>query len=441
MDLFSTLSRLEVPSNRPALKNVHVRHPAKIESAKAQVDPVRAWSSFLIRDFTLLWLSSVLTAIASQVRQVAQLYQVYEISGSSVKLGLTGLLQGLPYVLLGLFAGTLADTFDRKKLILVTQFLNLIPPAVLGFLTMVGAVQVWHVYLFSVLSALFQVFNGPARSALVPRLVPPSHLMNAVSVTAMIHQGSMLVGPAVAGFLIDRFGVSSTYFVCGGLFIPAAFGVMAIRTSGKPQGERRRVNLRSMIEGVEFIWIQRIIFSLFLLDFGVMLVGYYNAILPVFASDVFRAGATGLGTLYTASALGALAGLGLLLLVGDVRRKGVLVLISAVLFAGSLALLGIAPWFWVGVAAVAALGFFDAISVSIRRTVIQLLAPDAMMGRAWSLMAVFAQLTNGLGALVVGAMAAMLGAPNALLLSSILCLVIVLAIGFAVPQLWRYRPD
>jgi len=265
--------------------------------------------------------------------------------------------------------------------------------------------------------------------------------MNAVSVTAMIHQGSMLVGPAIAGFLIDRFGVSSTYFVCGGLFIPAAFGVLAIRTSGKPQGERRRISLRSMIEGVEFIWIQRIIFSLFLLDFGVMLVGYYNAILPVFASDVFRAGATGLGTLYTASALGALAGLGLLLLVGDVRRKGVLVLISAVLFAGSLALLGIAPWFWVGVAAVAALGFFDAISVSIRRTVIQLLAPDAMMGRAWSLMAVFAQLTNGLGALVVGAMAAMLGAPNALVLSSILCLAIVLAIGFAVPQLWRYRPD
>ena len=441
MDLFSTLSRLEVPSNRPALKNVHVRHPAKIESAKAQVDPVRAWSSFLIRDFTLLWLSSVLTAIASQVRQVAQLYQVYEISGSSVKLGLTGLLQGLPYVLLGLFAGTLADTFDRKKLILVTQLLNLIPPAVLGFLTMIGAVQVWHVYLFSVLSALFQVFNGPARSALVPRLVPSSHLMNAVSVTAMIHQGSMLVGPAIAGFLIDRFGVSSTYFVCGGLFIPAAFGVLAIRTSGKPQGERRRISLRSMIEGVEFIWIQRIIFSLFLLDFGVMLVGYYNAILPVFASDVFRAGATGLGTLYTASALGALAGLGLLLLVGDVRRKGVLVLISAVLFAGSLALLGIAPWFWIGVAAVAALGFFDAISVSIRRTVIQLLAPDAMMGRAWSLMAVFAQLTNGLGALVVGAMAAMLGAPNALVLSSILCLAIVLAIGFAVPQLWRYRPD
>jgi MFS family permease len=418
-----------------------VGDPSEIEAGTIQVTPVKPWASFLIRDFTLLWLSSALTAIASQVRQVAQLYQVYEISGSSVKLGLAGLLHGLPYVFLGLFAGAVADTFDRKKLIVVTQLLNLIPATVLGFLTLVGAVQVWHVYIFSVLSALVQVFNGPARSALVPRLVPQSHLMNAVSVNALIHQGSMLIGPAVAGLLIDRFGVSWTYFVCGGLFIPAVFGVLGIRTSGTPEGERRRVSLRSMIEGVEFIWIQRIILSLFLLDFGVMLVGYYNAILPIFASDVFKAGATGLGTLYTASALGALLGLGVLLMVGNVRRKGALALISAVLFAAALALLGASRWFWLGVIAVAALGFFDAISVSIRRTVIQLLAPDAMMGRAWSLMAVFAQLTNGLGALFVGAMAAMLGASNALVLSSVLCLLIVLAIAFAIPQLWRYRSD
>ena len=414
---------------------------SEIEPGKIQVAPVRPWSSFLIRDFTLLWFSSALTAIASQVRQVAQLYQVYEISGSSLKLGLAGLLHGLPYVFLGLFAGALADTFDRKKLILVTQLLNLIPGVVLGFLTLVGVVQVWHVYIFSVLSALVQVFNGPARSAFVPRLVPQSHLMNAVSVNAMIHQGSMLVGPAVAGLLIDRFGVSWTYFLCGGLFIPAAFGVLAIRTSGTPQGERRRVSLRSMIEGVEFIWIQRIILSLFLLDFGVMLVGYYNAILPIFASDVFKAGATGLGTLYTGSAMGALLGLGVLLMVGNVRRKGALALISAVLFAGALALLGVSRWLWLGIVAVAALGFFDAISVSIRRTVIQLLAPDAMMGRAWSLMAVFAQLTNGLGALLVGALAAMLGASNALVLSSVLCLLIVFVIAFAIPQLWRYRSN
>ncbi|HWP56676.1 MAG TPA: MFS transporter [Candidatus Acidoferrales bacterium] len=413
----------------------------QIESRDPGSSPVRPWASFLVRDFALLWSSSALTAIASQLRQVAQLYQVYEISGSSLKLGLAGLLHGLPYVLLGLFAGTVADTFDRKKLILFTQCLNLIPAAALGLLTMAGAVQVWHVYLFGVMSAFVQVFNGPARSALVPRLVPQSHLMNAVSLNALIHQASMLIGPAAAGLLIDLLGVSWTYFICGALFVPAAFGVIAIRTSGEPRGERRRVSLRSMIEGVEFIWVQRIILSLFLLDFGVMLVGYYNAVLPIFASDVFKAGAVGLGTLYTASALGALLGLGTLLLLGEVRRKGALALTSAVLFAGALTLLGLARWFWLGVLAVAALGFFDAISVSVRRTVIQLLAPDAMMGRAWSLMAVFAQLTNGLGALVVGAMAAALGAPKALVASGGLCLLIVVIIGCAIPQLWRYRSD
>ncbi len=414
---------------------------AKIESANARIDPVRAWSSFSIRDFSLIWFASALTSTASQIRQVAQLYQVYEISGSSLKLGLAGFLQGLPYVFLGLFAGALADTFDRKRLIIVTQLLNVIPGFVLGFLTAGGLVQVWHVYVFSVLSSLVQVFNSPARSALVPRLVPQSHLMNAVTLNTTIHQGSMLVGPAVAGFLIDRFGVSWTYFLCGGLFIPATIGVVAIRTTGKPLGQRRRVSLRSMIEGVEFIWIQRIILSLFLLDCGVMLVGYYNAILPIFARDVFQTGGTGLGSLYAASAVGALLGIGVLLTIGNVQRKGALVLISALLFAGALALLGISRWFWLGVVAVAALGFFDAISVSIRRTVIQLLAPDAMMGRAWSLMGIFAQLTNGLGALVVGAIAALMGASNGLLLCSVICALIVFCISYAIPQLWHYRSD
>jgi MFS family permease len=420
---------------------VDVGDAAKIESANARIDPVRAWSSFSIRDFSLIWFASALTSTASQIRQVAQLYQVYEISGSSLKLGLAGFLQGLPYVFLGLFAGALADTFDRKRLIIVTQLLNVIPGFVLGFLTAGGLVQVWHVYVFSVLSSLVQVFNSPARSALVPRLVPQSHLMNAVTLNATIHQGSMLVGPAVAGFLIDRFGVSWTYFLCGGLFIPATIGVVAIRTTGKPLGQRRRVSLRSMIEGVEFIWIQRIILSLFLLDFGVMLVGYYNAILPIFARDVFQTGGTGLGSLYAASAVGALLGIGVLLTIGNVQRKGALVLISALLFAGALALLGISRWFWLGVVAVAALGFFDAISVSIRRTVIQLLAPDAMMGRAWSLMGIFAQLTNGLGALVVGAIAALMGASNGLLLCSVICALIVFCISYAIPQLWHYRSD
>ncbi len=192
---------------------------------------------------------------------------------------------------------------------------------------------------------------------------------------------------------------------------------------------------------MEFIWVQRIILSLFLLDFGVMLVGFYRPILPVFASDIFRVGASGLGTLYAAPAVGSLLGSMVLLMAGDIKRKGASVVVAAVGFAVSLALLGLSQWFWMALIAVVVLGFTDAISVAMRRTVVQLLAPDAMLGRASSLITVFAQTTNALGALLAGVAAALLGAPTAVLLGSGLCLIMIAAICRAIPQLLRYRTE
>ena len=233
--------------------------------------------------------------------------------------------------------------------------------------------------------------------------------------------------------------LSTTYFITNAMLIPAAIAILAMRTSGMPEGERRRVNLRSIFEGIEFIWIQRIILSLFLLDFGVTLVGFYRPILPILTADVFHTGASGLGLLYGAPSLGAIVGSMALLMMGDVRRKGILVVLAALIFAGSLALLGIAQWFWMAVGATLILGFADSVSVAIRRTVVQIMAPDGMLGRASSLITVFAQATNGLGAILAGVAAHYVGAPNALLLGSFLCFVMISAICIAIPQLWRYN--
>ncbi|MBI4529793.1 MAG: MFS transporter [Deltaproteobacteria bacterium] len=399
---------------------------------------IRPWSSFLIRDFSLIWISSVLAAAATQIRQVSSLYQVYELSGSSLQLGLTGFFQALPFIVFGLLAGALADVFDRKKLFALTHALQLLPGLALWFLTITGAVQVWHIYLFSLITSAVEVFSWPARSAMIPRLVPQSHLMNAVTLSTMIIQSSFLIGPAVAGVLIDFTGLASTYLTGAILFIPALLAVLAVRTSGKPEGERRRIKLRSLIEGLEFIRDQRIILSLFMLDFGVTLVGYYRPLLPIFAGDIFKVGATGLGTLYAAPAVGALLGSASLLMAGDINRKGASVIIAALFFALSLAILGISKWYWMAMVAVLFLGFTDAISVAIRRTVVQLLAPDSLLGRASSLISVFAQCTNALGALLAGAAAQVAGAPTALFLGSFLCVLMVLGISRAIPQLWRY---
>ncbi|MEK6600657.1 MAG: MFS transporter [Candidatus Binatota bacterium] len=400
---------------------------------------IRPWSSLLVRDFSLIWTSSVFAAIAVQIRNVANLYQVYELSGSSFQLGLTGFFQALPHVIFGLFAGVLADAFDRKKLIAVTHCLHLAPSLALAFLTATGAIQVWHIYLFGLISSFIEVFAWPARSAIIPRLVPLSHLMNAITLNSMILQSSFLFGPAIAGLLIDYSGLAPTYFYSAVLLIPATGAVLAVRSSGQPEGGRRPVSLRSMIEGVEFIWAQRIILSLFLLDFGVTLVGFYRPILPIFAGSVFNMGATGLGILYAAPAVGALLGSASLLMAGDLKRKGPSAVIAALFFAAGLALLGFSKWFWMAVAAVMILGFMDSISVGIRRTVVQLLAPDTMRGRAASLITVFAQSTNALGALLAGSASQLLGAPNALVLGGIFCILMIIAIHRAIPQLWRYR--
>ncbi|MGH7888238.1 MAG: MFS transporter, partial [Candidatus Binatia bacterium] len=332
----------------------------------------------------MLWIASVCNAVTIQVRNVASLYQVYEISGSALQLGLTGFFQAFPFVIFGLFAGAVADAFDRKKLLIVTTIIQLIPSLLLGVLTMTGTIQAWHIFSLSFLGALVEVFNWPARSALIPRLVPPAYLMNAVTLNTIITQVSFLLGPAIGGVLIDHTGLVASYFLTIAMLLPAAIAIVAIGASGIPAGERRRVNLRSIFEGIEFIWVQRIILSLFLLDFGVTLVGFYKPILPIFAADVFMTGAFGLGLLYGAPSLGAIVGSIALLMLGDVRRKGVLVVIAAVIFAASLALLGVSHGFWMAVGATLILGFTDSLSVASRRTVVQLLAPDGMLGRASS---------------------------------------------------------
>lgn len=386
-----------------------------------------------------MWIASVCNAVAIQVRNVAGMYQVYDISGSALQLGLTGFLQALPFVIFGLFAGAVADVFDRKRLLVVTVAVQLIPSFLLGVLTMTGAIEVWHIYTLGFFGALVEVFNWPARSALIPRLVPQSFMMNAVTLNTIIIQASFLFGPALGGVLIDHSGLVSTYFLTIAIFIPAGGAIFAMRTSGIPQGERRKVNLRSIFEGIEFIWIQRIILSLFLLDFGVTLVGFYRPILPIFAADVFKTGASGLGVLYGAPSLGAIIGSFVLLMIGDVRRMGILVVGAALVFAASLALLGLSNWYWMAVAATLILGFSDSVSVAVRRTVVQVLAPDGMLGRASSLITAFAQATNGLGAILAGVAAEHFGAPNALLIGSGLCFIMIFAISAAIPQLWRYR--
>ena len=400
---------------------------------------VRPWASLLIPDYSFLWIGGLFAATAAQMRQIVDLYQVYELTGSPVQLGLTGLFQAAPFIIFGLVGGAMADVMDRKKLILITQAISLVPAFILGILTALDLIQVWQIYACTVLTSLVLAFGQPARMALIPKLVPETHLLNAVTLNTATQQVTRLLGPVLAGFLIAILGVDIAYFATALLLAPSFLTIFFIRSSGVPEGPSVLFNLATLWEGVQFIWIQRIILSLFLLDFGATIVGYYRPLLPIFAEDIYNVGASGLGWLYAAPAVGAIIGSSFLLIVGDVKRKGALAVVAALCFGASLAFLGLAPWFWLSLIAVGVLGLTDAISVTLRRTVVQLLAPDQMRGRASGLLSNFAMGTNAFGALLGGAAVGLLGLTEAFVLGSLLCIIIVLGITLAMPQLWRYR--
>jgi predicted MFS family arabinose efflux permease len=330
---------------------------------------------------------------------------------------------------------------NRKKLIAITHTLNILPGVALGLLTITGAIQVWQINALNIVASSLQVLGGPSRQAIIPGLVPQPLLLNAVTTATLMMQSTQLTAPVIAGFVIDLFGVQASYFTDAALLVPSVISALLIHASGQPQGQRRQISWRSLIEGFEFLWHTRIILSLFLLDFFAVLFGFFRPILPIFAEVVFKVGARGLGMLYAAPAIGALIGSGLLLAAGDIKRKGALSIVVTLLFALSLGLLGLSQTFWMGLIAVGALGFNDAISVAIRRTVVQILAPDDMRGRATSFLTVFAQTTNATGAVIAGAGAALLGAPNAALVGCLLCTLTIIGTCWAIPQLWHYRSE
>ena len=402
---------------------------------------IRPWSSLLIRDYRLIFITILCANTANHMRNVASLYQVYHLSGSSVQLGLAGFFQAFPFIVFGLFGGVLADTLNRKKLIVITHSLNVLPGVALGVLTLTGDIQVWHINALNIVASSLQVLGGPSRQAIIPGLVPQSYMLNAVTMATLMMQGTQLTAPVIAGFLIDFFGVQASYFADAALLVPSVISTLLIRASGRPQGKRRQISWRSLIEGFEFLWHTRIILSLFLLDFFAVLFGFFRPILPIFADTIYNVGARGLGMLYAAPAIGALLGSGMILAAGDIKRKGALSILATLAFALSLGFLGLSQWFWLGLIALGFLGISDAISVAMRRTVVQLLAPDNMRGRATSFLTVFAQTTNATGAVIAGAGAALLGAPNAALVGSVLCTLTIIGTCWAIPQLWHYRSD
>ena len=411
---------------------------------------VSPWASLAYRDYRLLWISAFFMQIAQQMRQLTNFYLVYQITGSTVQLGLTGLFQLVPMLVLGLFGGTLADLLDRKKLILVTMFVGFLLPLILWALTATDLVRVWHIFGIVTATSLINVFGGPARLSMLARTVPQDHLMNAVTINTGTMQMTMLAGPLIAGFLILWIGVAGGYLISAILFAPAIAVVLLIRTSGAPEGAREsplaqglgpfsRTVFSGAWEGARFIWSQKILMSIFLLDLGVTVVSYFRPLLAAFAADVYDVGAASLGTITAVLPLGSILGATFLLLAGGIKRKGLLVLGSTLLYGLCLGLFGSTSSFWLAVVFVGAVGFFDSIAMTIKHATTQIVTPDHLRGRASSAVSMASMTANALGTVEVGLVAAYLGPQDTILLGAAICIGVVLMSWITMRTLREYQ--
>jgi len=375
---------------------------------------LRPWASLHYRDYSLLFLLSLFVTTAQQMRQTQNFYQVYELSGSAFQLGLTGVAQGIPIFALGLFGGTLADFLDRKMLLMITTFGNLLVAVALGILTLTGRIEVWHILVGTALTSALTIVLNPTRMALISHLVPRSHLTNAVSLNSSVSQGSHFIGPMLGGLSLAWMSTGNAYLLNALFYIPAAVAIILLKLPPIDKTAPERFSLGSFLAGVRFLFSEPVILVLVLLDFIIVGVGYYRPLLPIFAKDILFVGPAGFGALSSAPAVGGILGTVTLLFIGDVKRKGLLALCSFLAYAMALGFFGLSASFAPSLLLLGAMGLANSLQAVMRQTSFHLLTPDHVRGRAFSVFSMFSQGANSVGAAEVGFMAALLGAPGSL---------------------------
>ena len=386
---------------------------------------VRPWRVLAQRDFGLFWSSLLISGIGSQLTTVALAWQIYEVTGSPLQLGLVGLFRALPVIVSALTGGLLADRMDRRRLLIATQALAMLLSFLLGLLTDLGVIRVWHIYAVTFFSTALMTFDQPTRSAMIPNLVPREHLAAAFALNVTLRQTALLVGPFVAGVVIAWAGVRWSYYLDAASFLAVIGCLLSMRVAQAQPAARKESAVKSILEGFLFVRNNPLILGLLVMDTCVTFFGAYRAMMPVFAKDVLGVGAPGLGALLGAPAMGALVGSGVVMALGNPRGKARLIVSITLLYTAGLVVFALSRSFALSFFVAFLLGGFDAMGETLRMTLIQVATPDELRGRVQGLVHVFVMGGPFMGHAQVGLVAAILGAPGAVIVGGMIASAVV----------------
>src|SRR5215204_5646923 len=344
------------------------------------------------RNFALIWGGLLVSMVGTQMQQWALFWHISKLSDDPIAVSVVGGVRFVAVLSFSLVGGLVADRYNRRSILFFTQSTAMLTALILGFLTLSGAIQLWHIYLLTGIQAAAMAFDLPARQALVPNLVPRDILPSAFSLQSIAFNTGAIVGPGLSGIVIGYFGQESVYFINAISFLAVIFALFALRNIPQQQSEIKRgfkAALSDIREGVRFIRRQPLILSTMILDFIATFFSSANTLLPYFAQNVLHIGEVAYGWLASAQSIGAVC-VGLIASqFSHIRRQGPLLLGAVAVFGLATIIFGISRIYALVFLALALMGAADSISTIIRNTVRQMITPDSMRGRMTSINQIF----------------------------------------------------
>jgi len=395
------------------------------------------------RRYFFLWAGLLISIAGGQMQISALFWHIRTLTGTPnpLALGGIGLARILPIIVFSLVSGPIADAFNRRQILFITQSLLALIALALAILTFTGRIALWHIYALTALQAATVAFDLPARQAMVPNLVPAKDLPNAFSMQSIASNTGSVVGPMLGGVVIAALGQGYTYLFNAISFLAVIIALFLIGPVAQETSKSAGVNFSAMKDGFRFIFSRPVIFSTMLLDFIATFFASANTMMPIVARDILKVGEVGYGILSSAQSIGSVLAALVISQMSFLRRQGPVLLLAVVVFGVATVVFGMSHAFLLALLALVLMGAADAVSTIIRNTIRQLQTPDPIRGRMTSVNQIFFQGGPQLGEVEAGIVAQLFGVPFAIISGGIGCIVGMILIVLKWPQLRTYDGD
>jgi len=394
------------------------------------------------RKYLYLWLGLLVSVAGSNMQFAAIHWHIRDLTGEPdpLALGGIGLSRILPVVIFSFIGGAVADNYNRRRIMFITQSIAALQAAALAYLTFSGQITIWQIYILTAIQAATMAFDLPARQAMVPNLVSREHLPSAFSMGTIAFNTGAIVGPLLFG-IVPEGGQGFAYLFNSISFLAVIGALILMGNVSQDVNRAGGVNLRAMWEGVRFIFTRPLILSTMLMDFVATFFASANTMLPIVARDILNVGKTGYAWLTSAQAIGSvLAGM-IVSQIKELRRQGPLFIVSVTLFGLATVWFGLSRTFAAAMIALLLIGVGDAVSTVIRNTIRQLQTPDHIRGRMTSVNQIFFLGGPQFGEVEAGVVASVFGVPFAIVSGGIGCILGMFLIMWKWPQLVSYNGD